>query len=82
MRRAHGVVVSRLLRMQKVLGSNPSGSILLFVALSQTIIIIALGTEKTASLVNRDLYGLLQSSFCLTFVFLCISCCNVENILS
>ena len=27
MRRAHGVVVSRLLRMQKALGSNPSGSI-------------------------------------------------------
>lgn len=26
--RAHGVVVSRLLRMQKALGSNPSGSIL------------------------------------------------------
>ena len=26
MRRAHGVVVSRLLRMQKALGSNPSGS--------------------------------------------------------
>ena len=26
-RRAHGVVVSRLLRMQKALGSNPSGSI-------------------------------------------------------
>jgi hypothetical protein len=25
-RRAHGVVVSRLLRMQKALGSNPSGS--------------------------------------------------------
>ena len=25
--RAHGVVVSRLLRMQKALGSNPSGSI-------------------------------------------------------
>jgi hypothetical protein len=24
--RAHGVVVSRLLRMQKALGSNPSGS--------------------------------------------------------
>ena len=26
LRRAHGVVVSRLLRMQKALGSNPSGS--------------------------------------------------------
>ena len=26
--RAHGVVVSRLLRMQKALGSNPSGSII------------------------------------------------------
>ena len=29
-KRAHGVVVSRLLHMQKALGSNPSGSILLF----------------------------------------------------
>ena len=29
--RAHGVVVSRLLRMQKALGSNPSGSISFFV---------------------------------------------------
>ena len=27
--RAHGVVVSRLLRMQKALGSNPSGSMFL-----------------------------------------------------
>ena len=31
--RAHGVVVSRLLRMQKALGSNPSGSILVYLCI-------------------------------------------------
>ena len=35
-RRAHGVVVSRLLRMQKALGSNPSGSTISVVAIKMT----------------------------------------------
>ena len=51
-RRAHGVVVSRLLRMQKALGSNPSGSICCVVEMDAAVLFSVLAGRKTGKVLR------------------------------